>query len=803
MERLAARGFDAHPIDARIEAIEHDDWKANGARASLAASTAVFVSRAPHDADDLRAAIDGVDPDLLVIDINAWGAIAVAEGSGRPWAAVAPYLLPISSPDAPPFGPGLAPARGPLGRLRDAIARPLVIGAVERAILPRLNEVRRTIDSRLPAIRSADELYARPPLLLSLTAEPFEYHRRSWPGNVRMVGPCAWEPELPPPAWLETLEPPIVLVATSSEYQADAILAQTAFDALAGTEMSVIATLPSNDPDALRVPTNGRAERFVPHGPILARASVAITHGGMGVTQKALAAGVPVVVVPFGRDQPEVARRVEVCRGRRAPASCSASAGHVASRRRHRDGSSPGRFGGRRRLSCGGRSGGCRLPPRGAARGTHIVTWLDRADRRPSLLPGWDRRNPWTLRFVDPELERRYAAAMAEPGRQRLRIAMAVGIGIWITAGIIGPPLLDIPAPPFYAAAAVMVAWLTFVIFLTLRGISLAWVWALAVITQVLSTVNVAVALGTVQLFVSGGAPALMTGLAFGIALVRPAAWTAAVQSAITIVLFTTIVLVDLSGVGAFQTFLLGGLAAGVTIGARYLEAGERTAFAQALLVADLHRRIDRLFRQYLSPDVAQALVDDPSRANLGGEVAEVSVLFADLQGFTSFSERTPAPQVVAMLNDAFGVAVPAVFAEGGTVVQFMGDGLMAVFNAPIRQADHALRACRAGMALQQAMGGDGADGTPRFRVGINTGPALVGNVGSEEMHNFLAIGDTTNVAARLQSLAPPGSVVLGQKTYDLVRDGVDVRSLGTPDLKGKSLPTEVFELVGFHTNPK
>ena len=312
VERLAARGFDAQPIDQRIEALEHNDWKENGARASLAASTAVFLSRAPHDAGDLRAAIYAVDPDLLVLDINAWGAIAVAEGSGRPWAAVAPYLLPISSPDAPPYGPGLAPADGPLGRLRDAIVRPLVIGAVERAILPKLNAVRATIDSRLPPIRTAADLYSPPPLLLYLTAEPFEYYRRSWPVNVRMVGPCAWEPEVPPPAWLETLTSPIVLVATSSEYQADAILAQTAFDALAGTEMSVIATLPSNDPDALRVPTNGRAERFVPHGPILARASVAITHGGMGVTQKALAAGVPVVVVPFGRDQPEVARRAEV-----------------------------------------------------------------------------------------------------------------------------------------------------------------------------------------------------------------------------------------------------------------------------------------------------------------------------------------------------------------------------------------------------------------------------------------------------------------------------------------------------------
>jgi MGT family glycosyltransferase len=310
--QLVARGFTAQPIDERIEAIQHDDWQAKGARASLAASTAVFVARAPHDARDLRRAVDELDPDLLVVDINAWGAMAVAEGSGHPWAAVVPYLLPISSPDAPPFGPGLPPGRGPLGWLRDAIARPLVIGAVERAILPSLNAVRTTIDPRLPAIRTADDLYTRAPLVLSLTAEPFEYHRRSWPANVRMVGPCAWEPELPPPAWLDALSPPIVLVATSSEYQADSILAQTAFDALADTEMAVVATLPSNDPGALRVPPNGRAERFVPHGPILARASVAITHGGMGVTQKALAAGVPVVAVPFGRDQLEVARRVDV-----------------------------------------------------------------------------------------------------------------------------------------------------------------------------------------------------------------------------------------------------------------------------------------------------------------------------------------------------------------------------------------------------------------------------------------------------------------------------------------------------------
>jgi MGT family glycosyltransferase len=314
VDRLAALGFEAAALDPRIEAIRHRDWEAKGVRAALAASTDVFVARAGHEAEDLRAALSVTDPDVIVVDLNAWGAMAAAESSGRPWVAVAPYPVPISSPDAPPFGPGLAPARGPLGRIRDAIVRPLVIGAVERAILPKFNTVRDSVDPRLPPIRSADDLYSRPTLLLYLSAEPFEYPRRTWPANVRLVGPVLWEPQADVPEWLRDLEGPVALVATSSEYQADAVLAQTAFDALADSDMTVVATLPSNDPGALRVPANGHAERFVPHSAILPRATVAITHGGMGVTQKALAAGVPVVAVPFGRDQPEVARRVQVAK---------------------------------------------------------------------------------------------------------------------------------------------------------------------------------------------------------------------------------------------------------------------------------------------------------------------------------------------------------------------------------------------------------------------------------------------------------------------------------------------------------
>src|SRR5207247_702645 len=119
-----------------------------------------------------------------------------------------------------------------------------------------------------------------------------------------------------------------------------------------------------------------------------------------------------------------------------------------------------------------------------------------------------------------------------------------------------------------------------------------------------------------------------MTNAAFGIALVRPAGWVAATLGVMTLLLYSIVVLLfDMGGVAVFQALLLISLLSGATLGARYLEEAERNAFAQGFLVADLHRRIARLFRQYLSPDVAQALVDDPSRANLGGEVADVSVL--------------------------------------------------------------------------------------------------------------------------------------------------------------------------------
>jgi MGT family glycosyltransferase len=309
VERAQALGFEASAIDPRIEQVEHDDYAAKNSRQAVTRAAAVFTRRAEFDSPDLTQAISEVQPDAVIVDFNCWGAMAAAEAWGGPWSAFCPYPTMLRSPDAPPFGPGFPPARGPAGRLRDKLAAPLVIGTVEKAFLPGVNAVR--ADVGLDALDHADDLVLAPPLMLYMTAEPFEYPRRDWPESFVMVGPCAWEPASTEPEWLSVMDKPIVLVTTSSEFQDDGELITTAFEALAGEAVEVVATAPAGAADSIDLPANGRIEQFVPHGQVLPKAVCAVTHGGMGATQKALAHGVPVCAVPFGRDQLEVARRVE------------------------------------------------------------------------------------------------------------------------------------------------------------------------------------------------------------------------------------------------------------------------------------------------------------------------------------------------------------------------------------------------------------------------------------------------------------------------------------------------------------
>jgi adenylate cyclase len=212
---------------------------------------------------------------------------------------------------------------------------------------------------------------------------------------------------------------------------------------------------------------------------------------------------------------------------------------------------------------------------------------------------------------------------------------------------------------------------------------------------------------------------------------------------------------------------------------------------------------LDDLFSPYVSPQLAARLREHPELAELGGVEQDVSVLFADLQGFTAFSEGRPPAEVIAMLNRYWSAAVPATLEQGGTLERFAGDAIMVVFNVAGDQPDHALRAAHAAVGLQRAAGAIAeSPDWPRFRVGLNTGLAVVGNVGSAEQRSFTAIGDTTNLAARLQGLAQPGQIVVGAATLAALGGRARVEPLGRIEVKGKREPVEAFVLLQLEVGP-
>jgi class 3 adenylate cyclase len=220
-----------------------------------------------------------------------------------------------------------------------------------------------------------------------------------------------------------------------------------------------------------------------------------------------------------------------------------------------------------------------------------------------------------------------------------------------------------------------------------------------------------------------------------------------------------------------------------------------------ALLVGAAHelRRLDALFRPYLPTVVAQRIRrgDGAAAGRLGGEEREVSVMFADLAGFTRFSETRRPTEVISMLNDYWAAVVPVIEAAGGVIEHFAGDGVMAIFNAAGDQPDHARRAARTALAIVDA--GQPLSishpGWPVFRVGVNTGRAVVGNVGVAGRHSFAAIGDVTNVAARLMAAGEPGQVVAAATTWAGLGQGRDGLALGPTQVKGKRALVEAWIL--------
>ena len=311
VDELVALGLDAAPLAPEIEAIALDDWRATSPQEAQMLAFEAFGRRAPYEVADLGAAIAFEQPDALLVDIMSVGGIAMAEASGLPWASWLPYPAWLRGDGMPPYGPGLPPLAGPEGAARDAAVAELVAGPAA-AVTAGFNEGR--VAAGLRALSEPDAILLQPPALLYLTAEPFEYHRATWPSSFHLIGPCSWEPDTPAVAWLDHGDDrDLVLVSTSTDFQDDGRLVSIAFEALEDCDdLLVVATVPAGDPASYTLPRNGRVERFVSHAAVLERAVAVVCHGGMGITQKALAAGVPVCAVPFGRDQPEVARRLEV-----------------------------------------------------------------------------------------------------------------------------------------------------------------------------------------------------------------------------------------------------------------------------------------------------------------------------------------------------------------------------------------------------------------------------------------------------------------------------------------------------------
>jgi MGT family glycosyltransferase len=306
-------GVHAGSVDPRIEAITGKDWQARNALGVLKLTLDVLCRRAVFEVEDLRRAADAVRPDAVIVDANCWGALSAADAGDAPWLLFSPFIPYLRSQGVPPFGPGLRPLPGIVGDIRDGAVRPIVRHLFDRPILPRINAIRARLG--VPPVASVDGFMRRAPLVLAVGGEPFEYRHPGWGDVVHHIGACVFEPTpATKPDWVDAIDRPVVLVNTSSLRQADDMLGRIALRALADQDVHVVATFPAGVPADLSRPANATVCRFVPHAALLEKAICAITHGGMGTTLKALDRGVPVCVVPFARDQAEVARRVEVAR---------------------------------------------------------------------------------------------------------------------------------------------------------------------------------------------------------------------------------------------------------------------------------------------------------------------------------------------------------------------------------------------------------------------------------------------------------------------------------------------------------
>jgi class 3 adenylate cyclase len=237
----------------------------------------------------------------------------------------------------------------------------------------------------------------------------------------------------------------------------------------------------------------------------------------------------------------------------------------------------------------------------------------------------------------------------------------------------------------------------------------------------------------------------------------------------------------------------LASLAHAMSQAAAELEASEERIQKEAQIRADLGR--------YLPAELVENIVAREQDMGLGGVRREISVLFADVVAFTPLTEKLPPEETVALLNELFTVLTELVFRHGGTVDKFVGDCVMALFGAPAREGDHARRAveCAEDMIrwLETANVGwrERYGATVQLAIGIHSGEAVVGNIGSKKRMDYTAIGDVVNVAARLEAIARPQQILISRATRDAAGDAFEYGVVGERVLSGRAEPVELFEV--------
>jgi adenylate cyclase len=217
-------------------------------------------------------------------------------------------------------------------------------------------------------------------------------------------------------------------------------------------------------------------------------------------------------------------------------------------------------------------------------------------------------------------------------------------------------------------------------------------------------------------------------------------------------------------------------------------------------------RKMKKLFGQYVSKDVYLRLVANPELARLGGQRRDMTVLFSDIRGFTTVTEQRPADEIVEMLNEYFTRMVDIVFRHGGTIDKFVGDMVMALFSAPLDDAEHADHAVEAALEMIDGLHELNARWKEQGRfaaldigIGINTGPMIAGNIGSDAIMSYTVIGDAVNLGARLESLNKQYGtrIIISEATRQELKQAYDLRPLGEVVVKGKTQPVAIFEVVG------